>query len=168
MERKYGIDMNLPATKLTEYSTRIGDEIGERAALFDRHDELLVFDSPESRTIAEELLDRRGIDHERVELVRLPEGGAKPGPLFEDYAIVARSGNVFLDLAQVALFSLREKKPDGETAPAFLQLHEHLIVDIAFGQAVAAFAIDRQWTELADRIAGAYGCEAEWLEIDAL
>ncbi|MFC5703617.1 hypothetical protein ACFPVX_20215 [Cohnella faecalis] len=168
MERKYGIDMNMPEGKLDGYYAQIVKAIAERVTLFDSHKELIVLDSPDSLPIVEELLNGCKVDHERVELVRLPEYGARPGPLFEDYAIAARSGNVFLDLSQAAFFSLREKKPEAETAPAILQLHEHLIVDTTLGQGLTVFAIDSQLAELAERIAGAYGCEAEWLETDAL
>lgn len=162
LDIKYGLDMHLPDGKLPGFYAQIVKGIAERAPLFDRHKELLIFDSPESFPAVEELLNHYRVPAERCELLVLPWEGMDPGELYEDYAILTRAENAFADLALTAAFTLKELKPDAESAPALMQLKEHLIGSFTAGDATV-HVMDRQLTELADRIAQAYGCTVEWL-----
>lgn len=162
LQRKIGLDMHLPDGKLPGFYAQIVKGIAERATLFDRYKELLVFDSEEAIPPVLELLAHYRVSSEHCELVLLPSDGLEQGELYEDYAIVTRNENVFVDLALVALFSLNAAKPDAEPAPALLQLKEHLIGSLT-KNGLEIHLIDRQLSELAERIAKAYGCGVEWL-----
>jgi hypothetical protein len=164
---KIGLDMHLPEGKLPGYYAQIVKGIAERAPLFDRHKELLVFDSEEHLPAVLELLSHYKVSHDRCSLLLVPSKGWVKGSLFEDYAIETRSDNLLFDLAQTAVFSMAKAKPDAEPAPALLQLDEHLIGqlniehDIEDAGAMLIF-MDRQLMELAERICRAYGCSVRW------
>jgi hypothetical protein len=161
LERKIGLDMHLPDGKLPGFYAQIVKGIADRAPLFDRYKELLVFDSEESIPSVLELLAHYRVPSERCDLVLLPSEYLEQGELYEDYAIVTRNENIFVDLALVALFSLDAAKPDAEPAPALLQLKEHLIGSLS-ENGLVIHLIDRQLAELAERIAKAYGCAVDW------
>lgn len=128
----------------------------------DRAEEILLFESPESASEAAAFLERHDADYEKLELLQLSPMASnhfKAGALYEDYAIDARSGNVYFDLNLVSAFSLTATKPDAEPAPALLQLEEHLIGTLVAAEG-SLHLIDRQLTPLAERVARAYGCAA--------
>jgi hypothetical protein len=156
-----GLDMHLPDGKIPGFYAQIVKGIADRAPLFDRYKELLIFESEEHLPPVLELLNKYKVTSERCELLLLPPEGLVQGDLYEDYAIVTRNENVYVDLALTALFSLNKAKPEAELAPALLQLKEHLIGTLSIDNA-AVYLIDRQLTELAERIAVAYGCGVAW------
>jgi hypothetical protein len=162
--RKYALDMLLPEGKLPGFYAQIVKGIAEQAPLFDRHKELLVFDSEEQRVAATAFLAHYKVDSERSELLLLPAEGIVPGDLYGDYAIETRSERVFVDARHAAPFRITAARPDAEREPALLQLDEHRIVTVGKGDD-AIYFIDRQLTELAEGIARAYGCSAEWLNV---
>jgi hypothetical protein len=161
LDKKYGLDMHLPDGKLPGFYAQIVKGIAERAPLFDRHKELLIFDSPESYPAVEELLNHYRVPAERCELLVLPLEGMHPGDFYEDYVILTRAENVFADLTLTAVFSLTASKPDAEPAPALMQLKEHLVGSFTAGNETVHL-IDRQLMELAERISQAYGCTVQW------
>jgi len=109
------------------------------------------------------LLESDQIEVERCELLQLPPDLLEKGELYEDYVFMTDSNHIVVDLALTALFSLNAIKPSAEPAPALLQLTEHLIGSVRQHEQVIHL-LDRQLTELAERIARAYGCEALWHE----
>jgi hypothetical protein len=161
LKRLFGLEMNLPDGKIPGFYAQIVKGIAERAPLFDRYKELLIFDSEDHLPAVLQLLEHYRVTSERCDLLLIPPEGFGQGDLYEDYAIVTRNDNLFVDLALTALFTLDAAKPDAEPAPALQQLKEHLI-----GQwvkdGITLYFIDRQLTELAERIALAYGCKVEW------
>lgn len=161
LKRLVGLDMHLPDGKLPGFYAQIVKGIAERAPLFDRYKELLIFESDIHLPPVIELLEHYRVSSDRCELILLPSDGMEQGELYEDYAIVTRNENIFADLAQTAVFSLNAAKPDAEPAPALLQLKEHLIGSITT-DGLTVYLIDRQLAELAERIAKAYKCDANW------
>ncbi|KIL34665.1 hypothetical protein SD71_18535 [Cohnella kolymensis] len=161
LDIKYGLDMQLPDGKLPGFYAQIVKGIADRAPLFDRHKELLIFDTAESYSPVEELLRHYRVPSERITLLVLPSEGTEHGELYEDYVIETRAENAFADLALTAAFSLQSLKPSAEPAPALMQLKEHLIASFTAGDE-RLHLIDRQLTELAERIAQAYRCTVEW------
>ncbi len=160
-QRMIGLDMQLPAGKIPGFYAQIVKGIAERAPLFDRFKELLIFDSEEHLPPVLDLLKHYKVYSERCELLLLPQEGLEQGDLYEDYAIVTLNENVYADLALTALFTLNKTKPEAEPAPALLQLKEHLIGTLSIG-GDSVYMIDRQLTELAERIASAYECSVTW------
>lgn len=164
IERKYGLDMQLPSGKLPGFYAQIVKGIADHAPLYDRHKELLIFDRPESLPAAEDFLARYKVESERCELLELPPEGTDGSDRFEDFGFTTREGRVFLDLAYAAGFRLTEEKPGAESAPALLQMEEHRIASVR-EDGLAWFFIERQLAELADKVARAYGCGVRWLEV---
>ncbi|TVY00562.1 hypothetical protein [Cohnella terricola] len=150
-QRKFGLEI---------YGGR-AQEIAARTSPFDSYDELLILESEEHLHSVLVLLDRLKEPYERCELLWLGTDTWDRGELFADYAFVTDRGNVYVDLKTVAMFSLHAAKPDAEPAPAWLQLQEHLIGSVT-SVGIPLLLIDRQLTELADKIARVYGCSAEW------
>ncbi|MCC3372837.1 hypothetical protein [Cohnella sp. REN36] len=163
MRRLHGIEMRLPEGKLPGYYAQIVKGIAERTVLFDRRKELLVLDDPASVPGVTDLLAHYRVPADPVPLLLLPAAGVRPGPDYADYAIETSEGRVYLDLGQAALFRLARQGPAAEPAPALLQLDEHLIVSMAGDDGDEWHALPRPLTELADRVARIYGCEAVWL-----
>lgn len=159
--RKYGLEMQLPEGKMPGFYAQIIKGIADRAPLFDRYKELLIFDSPELLPAAEDLLNHYRVPAERCELLLLPMESMERGPLFEDYVLVSRAENGFADLTLTAAFSLTAAKPDAEPAPALQQLDEHLIGSFR-AENGHVHLIDRQLAELAEKIAQVYSCGVEW------
>ena len=163
MEKKFGLSMTLPENKLPGFYAQIVKGIAERAPLYDRHKELLIFDKREHLPSVEQFLTRYNVAFEPRPLLELPENGVVRTGLFDDYGFESRAGNAYLDLTSTALFRLAESEPDASIAPARWQLEEHLVCSIET-DGRTAFAIDGGLQELADRIARAYGCRTEWLD----
>jgi hypothetical protein len=161
LKRMFGLDMNLPEGKIPGFYAQIVKGIAERAPLFDRYKELLIFDSEDDLPAVLQLLEHYRVTSDRCDLLLIPHEGFRQGDLYEDYAIVTRNENLFMDLALTALFTLEAAKPDAEPAPALQQLKEHLIGQWKSDN-VTIYFIDRQLTELAERIALAYRCTVEW------
>jgi len=150
-QRKFGLEI---------YGGR-AQEIFSRTSSFDSYGELMILESEDHLHPVIELLERLEEPYERCELLWLGPDTWDCGDLFADYAIVTGRGNVYVDLATVAMFSLHAAKPGAEPAPAWLQLQEHLIGS-ATPDGIPLLLIDRQLTELADKIARVYGCSVEW------
>ncbi|WP_276355947.1 hypothetical protein [Cohnella caldifontis] len=167
MWRKYGLEMRLPQGKLPGFYAQIVKGIAERAELFDRHKELLVLNSGEDADAVEEFLRRYGVEAEACALLAAPAASVSGSGRLEDFAVAAREGHVLFDLAYVAAFRLTEERPEAESAPALMQLAEHVIAEIRKDGEVW-HVIERQLRELAERVARAYGCEARWFETDPL
>jgi hypothetical protein len=165
MERKYGLDMRLPAGKLPGFYAQIVKGIAEHAVLFDRHGELLIFDSPAAYPAVMELLGHYKVEAEPCELLMIPERGvSSKGDRFDDFAFTTRDANTYFDLTYAAAFRLTAARPEAEPAPALLQLEEHRIADVFAGDGETWHLIENQLAELAERVARAYGCEIEWFE----
>jgi hypothetical protein len=161
LKRMYGLDMNLPDGKIPGFYAQIVKGIAERAPLFDRYKELLIFDSEDHLPTVHKFLEHYRVSSELCELLSIPSEGLEQGDLYEDYVIVTRNENIFVDLSLTALFSLNAAKPDAEPAPALEQLKEHLIGQWN-NESITIYLMDRQLMELAERIAKAYGCSVEW------
>jgi hypothetical protein len=153
LERKVGLDMELPDGKIPGFYAQIVKGIAQHASLFDSNQDL---------TAVIKLLEHYRVPFERCELLLLPSEGLEQGHLFADYAIITRNENNFIDLTLTAVFILNASKPDAEPAPALMQLEEHLIGKIV-KDSVTIHLLDRQLTELAERVATAYGCQVNWL-----
>lgn len=162
LERKIGLDIQLPDGKIPGFYAQIVKGIAERATLFDRYKELLIFDSDQDLSSVIKLLEHYRVPSERCDLLLLPLEGLEQGDLFADYAISTRNENNLIDLALTAVFTLNALKPDAEPAPALMQLEEHLIGKILM-DSVTLHLLDRQLTELAVKVAAAYGCQVEFL-----
>lgn len=162
LEHKYGLDMQLPNGKMPGFYAQIIKGLAHKAPLYDRYKELLIFEKEDHLPEAQKLLDQYRVPSERCDLLLLPSEGLELEPLSEDYVIVTRNENTFVDLATVALFTIHATKPEAESAPALLQLEEHLMGSLCSNN-VRLQLIDRQLTELAERIAKAYNCEVQWL-----
>jgi hypothetical protein len=161
LKRMFGLDMNLPDGKLPGFYAQIIKGIADRAPLYDRYKELLIFDSEDHLPAVQQLLEHYRVTSERCDLQLIPPEGFEKGDLYEDYVIVTRNENLFVDLALTALFSLDAAKPGAEPAPALQQLKEHLIGQW-MNDGVTLYLIDRQLMELAERIALAYVCSVKW------
>jgi len=163
--RLYGIELLAsPSNSRAAPSDEFINDLAKLSKLVDRAEEILIFESPDAASEAAAWLDRHEAVYEELELVKLSSTASvrfEPGALYEDYAIIARSGNVIFDLKLVAAFRLTATKPDAEPAPALLQLEEHLIGSLSSAEG-SLHVIDRQLTPLADRIARAYGCASAW------
>ena len=165
LERAYGIDLLPPLPAAPIEREALEKELAGVAPIADRREELLAFDSAEARSAAIALLGRLGIGAEPCELRRLPRSAAfERKPAYEDYAIEATSGRVYFDASLIAAFRLTKAKPEAEPAPALLQLEEHEICALTLPGGETLHLIDRQLAPLADRIARAYGCFAEWFD----
>ncbi|MFC5467144.1 hypothetical protein ACFPPD_00310 [Cohnella suwonensis] len=162
--RLYGLEATFPIGGAAAEFEDAVDLIGRNVPLFDRANEMLVFGEEGHFLYARECMAARDLLAEPIELLLLLEGTRRES-LYDDYAIASQAGNAFLDLALTAVFSLKATKPGAEPVPAYHQLREHLVasVDGSSETAASAFAIDRQLSELAVRIASAYGCTVEWL-----
>ncbi|MBB6675580.1 hypothetical protein [Cohnella nanjingensis] len=166
MRRMQGLEMTLPSGMPPGFLDRIAADIADRTTLFDRHGELLVLDEAGAVPEMVSLLARRDVATSSVPLLLLPETGLRPGADYADYAFETPAGHAYLDLHLAALFRLTNEEPIAEPAPALLQLEEHLLLSVDEPGGTVWHAIDRQLTELAERIARVYGCRVAWLEAD--
>lgn len=174
MQRLYGLEwpMNpFPSPDGEEYGRACIEVAGVRAV--DRTDAMLIFRSPEEAdsALAGMAEEWRG-NAERLELLAIPDSDAlSPYDRFDDFAFRGMRGTAYVDARDVAVFRLHATEPEAEPAPALMQLEEHLIAAIAAeGTGSAAdggtwHVIERQLAELAERVARAYRCEVEWLDI---
>jgi hypothetical protein len=161
MEKKYGIDMRLPEGKLPGYYAQIIKGIADRAPLFDRHKELLIFYDKAYFPAVLDFLQHYKVEAEICELLVLPQTGVARSGRFDDFAIETREGNVYLDLTYTAAFALTAARPEAEAAPALLQLEEHRIASVLEDGQTWHF-IEKQLVELAERVARAYRCGIIW------
>ncbi|QJD83617.1 hypothetical protein [Cohnella herbarum] len=161
MKRMIGLEMRLSEGKLPGFYTRIVKEIAGLTPLTDQYEELLIFESEAHLPPVMDLLDHYRVLFDRCELIMLPSEQVEAGDLFDDYAIVTGNENVIFDLALTAPFTLDASKPEAESAPALMQLQEHLIGRFT-NEGKTFLLIDRQLALLADRIAEAYRCSVEW------
>jgi hypothetical protein len=152
--------MHLPDGKLPGYYAQIVKGIADKVSLFDRYRELLVLEKEQDMAPVLELLRHYNATWDECELILLPELGVEPGGLYADYIFETRSGRLFADMALTSAFRLTKTKPEAEYAPALQQLEEHLIATVQENE--TWYLIDRQLSELADRIAVAYNCGTAW------
>lgn len=172
VQRLYGLDWPMPLTRSPGAEATGGspvDEAGIRA--FDRFEQMLVFRSREEANSALDGMAKEWRETvERLELLMVPdEVKRSPFDRFGDFAFQGMSGATYFDAREVAVFRLRANKPEAEPAPALMQLEEHLIAEIVAdgnGEGSGSWHVmERQLTELAERVARAYRCEIEWLVI---
>lgn len=173
MQRIYGLEWPMRLNRLPEDDeTRMSriEEAGSR--VLDRFEQMLMF---RSREEAERALagmpDEWRDAAERIDLLMLPERvNLSTYDRFGDFAFQGIGGNWYFDACEVAVFRLHATKPEAESAPALMQLEEHLIAAIGAdgsddGGDRTWHVIERQLAELAERVARAYRCEVEWLDI---
>jgi len=158
LQRKYGVEI---VDVKPEFYAKMISGLLDCAPLFDKFDELFIYDTPEQLEAACGQFQVHHVYYEKFNLLHLPAAELVRGDLFEDYAFRTANGNLFVDLAQTAVFALNAAKPEAEPAPAYMQLEEHLIATIA-AEGAHCRLIDRQLAELAERIAQAYGCGIVW------
>lgn len=164
LECVYGVELLSSLANRNDKFDEPIRELSELAKPFDRVGELLLFGSPELPPETVEYLERSNIEYEPLTLLKLSQAERdriRTYALFEDYAIVSNSGNVYFDLSLVAAFTIAKTKPEAEPAPALLQLEEHLIGTLETTEG-SVHLMDRQLALLADRIALAYGCTTSW------
>ncbi len=172
MQRKYGLEwpmsQNRPPEDDEAWISRI-EEAGAR--VFDRFEQMLIFRSREEADSALVGMAREWSETaERIDLLMLTERvNLSPYDRFGDFAFQGISGNWYFDAREVAVFRLHATKPEAESAPALMQLEEHLIAAIGADRNDDSdgmwHIIERQLAELAERVARAYRCEVEWLDI---
>ncbi|MBB6729674.1 hypothetical protein [Cohnella zeiphila] len=123
--------------------------------------DMLIVGHPDDVPAAQALLASHGAKADMLELLELPPEGLRPGPLFEDYIIESAGGRRFAVASETAVFRLQAEGPEADAAPALLQLEENLIASIEEDEfewhLVASHEVE--WCE---RVARAYGCQAEW------
>ncbi|RKP55250.1 hypothetical protein D7Z26_08555 [Cohnella endophytica] len=162
IQRMIGLEMILPEGKPPGFYAHIVKGIADSSPPYDRFKELLIYESEAQLPQALEVLEHYRVPSEHVALLLLPADLIEQGDLYEDYAIVTRNGNAFIDLSLTAVFALNAAKPEAEAAPALLQLKEHLVASLTV-DGEKLHLVDRQLAELAERIAKAYGCGLRWL-----
>jgi len=163
MQRKYGLEWPMhpgPSQDDRDRAARI-EEAG--AFVFDRYEQLLIFRSPEAADSALAGMSKEWRDTvERCDLLMVSNDAViTPYDRFSDFAFQGGLGTTYFDLQDVAVFRLHASQPEAEPAPAVMQLEEHLIASCGEAWQV----IERQLAELAERIARAYRCEIEWLDV---
>ncbi|MBW5444849.1 hypothetical protein GE107_02060 [Cohnella sp. CFH 77786] len=162
----YGMEIRLPKGSGEGDPDRIIERIGDRFPWLDRYREVLIFDSPAPSAKALAALANDPVEADPCELLAVPAPNVIRTQRFDDFAFVTPKGIAYIDLAYAAVFRLKRERPDAEAAPALMQLEEHRIAEIGDG-GTRWQVIERQLCELAERVAGAYGCGIEWLDLDA-
>lgn len=167
MKRAYGLEMRLPEGKTPGFYAQIVKGIAERTVLFDRHKEMLIFGDSSGLPNVLEMLAHYKVEAEPVDLLSAPSDNVRGTDRFDDFAFVSREGRAYFDLAYAAAFRLNAQRPEAETAPALMQLEEHLLAEIAEGD-TRWQVIESQLADLAERVARAYECGVEWWDPDRL
>jgi len=170
LKRKYALEWPF----VPDWEAEAGNRSTEAGRLASDHfEQIRIYDSwgDANRALAEMASDRLSAAEEVCEWLMVPDNAVVvPTDRFGDFAFIgARSSCVYLDSAYIAIFRLIAAKPEAEPAPALIQLEEHLIATVSEpGDEEKQHwqVIERQLTELADRIALAYRCDIEWLDID--
>lgn len=159
LERKIGLDMQLPEGKLPGFYAQIVKGLADKVTLFDRDKELLVVNDDSECDAALGVLGHYKVPAERLELLLLPEGAQRRG-LFADYGFTTRAERHYLYEHLVWPFALAtpDRAAGAEPEQALLQMEEHLIVSYEEGDGRAVHVTDREFAELMERIARAYGC----------
>jgi hypothetical protein len=161
MRKLIGVEMRLPDGKLPGFYSQIVKGIADRAELFDRHKELLIFRSREELPAVLDLLAHYKVESDLLDLLLLPENGIRRGPRYEDYIVETNQENRYAVLSEVRFFELTAERPEAETAPALAQLEEELIVRLE-PPGIRLLAVDAQSEEWAERVAEAYRCGVRW------
>jgi hypothetical protein len=154
---KIALMLDMPEGKLPGYYAQIVKGLAQRVSLFDRDKELLVLNTTQDRDAVLELLEHYHIPSEEMQLLLLPSD-ADLYPSFSDYGFTSRAERHYLYGHLVSTFrfsELRTAQSDPENA--LLQIEEHLIARFIKDN-VPIYAVDRQFNELMERIAIAYGC----------
>ncbi|MBO9604944.1 MAG: hypothetical protein J7639_03290 [Paenibacillaceae bacterium] len=164
MERKIGLDMQLPEGKQPGFYAQIVKGLADKTTLFDRDKELLVVNDERECEAALEVLQHYKVPADRLELLLLPEGAQLYG-LFADYGFASRTERHYLYEHLVWPFALvvPDRAASAEPKQALLQMEEHLIASYNKGNGQTALVTDREFTELMERIARAYGCSVATL-----
>ncbi|WP_248926626.1 hypothetical protein [Paenibacillus hamazuiensis] len=158
MERKYALLMNMPDNKLPGFYAQIVKALANKAPLFDRDKEMLIFSAEPDREAAIGIMQQYKIEHETLELLLLP-AGTEMAPTFSDFGFVSRAEHIYVYAEQAALFRLVEIA-GGEPAQALQQMDEHLLARCVI-DGVPAYAVETHLLELMEGIAKAYGCGVE-------
>ncbi|WP_281888161.1 hypothetical protein [Paenibacillus sp. YYML68] len=171
--RTYALAMELPEGKRAGYYAQIVKALAQKAPVFDRDKELLIFAELEQRQAAEPIMEQYAVPAELLDLLLLPEA-ARLRPSFSDYGFTSLLQRHYVYADTVSAFRLRALTDATDTSPAATsrppdpvsaaaQLEEHVLADWLEANGERCFAIERQHDVLAARIAMAYGCTVDWL-----
>jgi hypothetical protein len=154
---KIALMLDMPEGKLPGFYAQIVKGLAQRVTLFDRDKELLVLNSIEERDAVLELLEHYHIPSEEMNLLLLPSD-SDLSPSFSDYGFTSRAERHYLYEHLVSIFIFSDSSnPLAERLNALLQMNEHLIAQFLI-DTVPYYAVDRQFTELMERIGAAYHC----------
>jgi hypothetical protein len=158
---KIALMLDMPEGKLPGFYAQIVKGLAQRVSLFDRDKELLVLDTIQDRDAVLELLEHYHIPSEEMQLLLLPSASYLYPP-FSDYGFASRAERFYLYAHLVSTFSFSDMRiVQANPENALLQMEEHLIARFLIDD-VPTYAVDRQFIELMERIAIAYGCSVEF------
>jgi hypothetical protein len=158
-ERKYALLIDMPEHKLPGFYAQVVKALANKASLFDRDKELLIFSSPAEREVAYPIMEQYKIPFEMMDLLMLPVAAALR-PCFSDFGFTSRSDHTYIDTEIVYLFTLHCEQPDAEPSQAVEQLEEHLLASFT-DEGETYYVTDSPSDELVHRIAQAYRCKAQ-------
>ncbi|PZE22670.1 hypothetical protein [Paenibacillus xerothermodurans] len=158
IEHKYALLMDMPEDKRPGFYAQVVKALANKAPLFDRDKEMLIFSSPTEREAAYAVMEQYKIPFETMNLLMLPDG-ANLRPPFSDFGFVSRSEHAYIDSESVYVFSLHSERADAEPSQALAQLEEHLLASYGHDE-TDYYVTDAPSDELVHRIAQAYRCEA--------
>jgi hypothetical protein len=154
---KIALMLDMPEGKLPGFYAQIVKGLAQRVSLFDRDKELLVLNTIQDRDAVLELLEHYRIPSEEMQLLLLPSN-SDLYPTFSDYGFTSRAERHYLYERLVSTFRFSEvRTTQSDLDNALLQMNEHLIARFLIDND-PSYAVDRQFNELIERIAYAYGC----------
>jgi hypothetical protein len=156
MERKYALLMDLPGGKLPGFYAQIVKALANKAPLFDRDKETLIFSSEADRQAAANIMNHYGIHYDYMELWLLPKD-AKVSSIFSDFGFASRAEHMYVYADQVSLFRFSGGSR-GEEEQALQQMEEHLIAFFS-ENGIRYYAVETHLMDLMHGIAKAYNCE---------
>jgi hypothetical protein len=162
---KIALMLDMPEGKLPGFYAQIVKGLAQRVSLFDRDKELVVLNTIQDRDAVLELLEHYHIPSEEMQLLLLPSTSYLYPP-FSDYGFTSRAERFYLYAHLVSTFrfsAMRTVQSNQENA--LLQMEEHLIVRFLIDD-VPTYAVDRQFIELMERIAIAYGCSVVFDQLE--
>ncbi|MDQ1912966.1 hypothetical protein RAC89_21460 [Paenibacillus sp. GD4] len=165
MKLKYALLMDIPEGKRAGYYAQIIKALADRAPVFDRDKEMLIFSSAAEREAAHGIMQQYSVPFEEMELLLLP-APVQAAPTLDDFGFTSRMENVYVyaHLALAGQLASMESGRSSEPLLAMEQLREHLLAFGSLEDGASYFVIEEQHRELAERIAAAYGCRVNWLE----
>jgi hypothetical protein len=154
---KIALMLDMPEGKLPGFYAQIVKGLAQRVSLFDRDKELLILNTKQDRDAVLELLEHYRIPSEEMQLLLLPSD-SDLYPSFSDYGFTSRAERNYLYEHLVGTFRFSEvQTAQAHPENALLQMEEHLIARYLEDN-TPIYAVDRQFKELMERIAHAYGC----------